>query len=162
MVCLTVDERGAHGPFVDNTVAFMRLRAHRAHRPAPPTDLAGAEESTTTLHPDTVAWDDLNASFAVGVRLPDVSTRFVDADDGSDDFTFWAFAGPSWARVDVTDSSAHRVLQRGPRRLWAEIEAAYRWWEDMGRPVTGRFGLAVARDRQYVYLDSPDNPVPFG
>ncbi|MFC5750496.1 methyltransferase domain-containing protein [Actinomadura rugatobispora] len=164
LVRLVVDEHGvAHGRFVDNTVAFMWLRAQRAPRPAPPADLAGAAESTTTLHPDAVAWDDLNASFAVGAGLPDVSRRFVDADDGGDDFTFWAFAGASWACVDVTDgASTHRVRQHGPRSLWTEIEAAYRWWEEKGRPVTGRFGLAVTRDRQYVYLDSPDDPVPSG
>ncbi|MEU6034054.1 methyltransferase domain-containing protein [Actinomadura sp. NPDC047616] len=161
LVLLTVDEHGAaHGRFVDNTVAFMWLRAQRAPRPDPPNDLAGAAESTTTLHPDAVAWDDISASFAVGVRLPDVSKRFVDADDGSDDFTFWAFSGPSWACVDVTDgASTHRVLQYGPRNLWDEIEAAYRWWEQNERPLTGRFGLAVFPDRQYVYLDSLDNPV---
>ncbi|MFF5262686.1 methyltransferase domain-containing protein [Actinomadura viridis] len=161
LVRLVVDEHGvAYGRFVDNTVAFMWLRAHRTPRFLPPADLAGAAEATTTLHPDAVAWDDLNASFAVGARLPDVSRRFVDADDGGD-FTFWAFAGPSWARVDVTDgASAYLVRQYGPRALWSEIEAAYRWWEQLGRPDTGRFGLGVSRDHQYVYLDSHDNPVP--
>jgi protein-L-isoaspartate(D-aspartate) O-methyltransferase len=158
---LTVDEHGAaYGPFIDNTVAFMWLRAQRAPLPAAPTDLAGPAESTTTLHPDAVAFDDYDATFTVGLRLPDVTTRFVDADDGSDDFTFWAFAGPSWARVDVTDgATTHRVRQQGPRSLWTEIEDAFRWWEEAGRPETGRFGLAVTADHQYAYLDSPDNPV---
>jgi hypothetical protein len=32
----------------------------------------------------------------------------------------------------------------------------------MGRPETRRFGLAVTSDRQYAYLDSPDNPLPVG
>ncbi|GAA2119689.1 hypothetical protein GCM10009780_79600 [Actinomadura alba] len=158
---LTVDEHGAaHGPFVDNTVAFMWLRAQRAVRPTPPTEPADAAESTTTLHPDAVAWHDYDAKFAVGLRLPDVSVRFSDADDGSDDFTFWAFSGPSWARVDVTDgASTYQVRRHGPRALWSEIEAAYRWWEEIGRPATGRFGLAITPDRQYIYLDSPDNLV---
>jgi methyltransferase of ATP-grasp peptide maturase system len=160
---LTVDGNGAaHGPFVDNTVAFMWLRAHRAPRPEEPSDTEGAAESTTSLHPDAVAWDDYDARFAVGLQLPDVTVRFADADDG-DDFTFWAFADDSWARVDVTGkASTHRVRQRGPRDLWDEIEAAHRWWESMGRPETRRFGLAVTSDRQYAYLDSPDNPLPVG
>lgn len=162
LVQLTVDGHGAaYGPFVDNTVAFMWLRAQRALRPAAPTDMAEAAESTTTLHPDAVAFDDYDAKFAVGLRVPDVTVRFDDADDGSDDFTFWAFSGPSWARVDVTDgASTHRVRQQGPRSLWTEIESAHRWWEDIGRPATGRFGLAVTPEGQYVYLDSPSNPVP--
>ncbi|GLZ12096.1 protein-L-isoaspartate O-methyltransferase [Actinomadura sp. NBRC 104425] len=161
LVRLTVDEYGtAHGLFIDNTVAFMWLRAQRTPRPQPPTDLTGAAESSTTLHPDAVAWDDLDASFAVGLRLPEVARRFIDADDGTDDFTFWAFAGQSWACVQVAEgTTAHRVLQYGPRRLWEEIEAAYRWWKKVGQPSTLQFGLAVHPDRQYVYLDSPDNPV---
>ncbi|MCO6007368.1 hypothetical protein NE236_20520 [Actinoallomurus purpureus] len=158
---LTVDGHGAaYGPFVDNTVAFMWLRAQRAPRPAVPADLAGAAESATTLHPDAVAFDDYDATFAVGLRVPDVTTKFQDADGGDDDFAFWAFSGPSWARVDVTDGAVtHRVRQQGPRSLWTEIEAAYQWWDKVGHPETGRFGLAVTSDRQYVYLDSPDNPV---
>jgi len=158
---LTVDAHGAaYGPFVDNTVAFMWLRAQRVPRPLPPTDLSDASQSTTLLHPDKVAWDDYDARLAVGSRLPDVTVRFEDADDGSDDFTFWAFAGSSWACVDVAGSaSVHRVRQQGPRSLWTEIEAAHRWWEENGRPVSRRFGLAVTSDRHYVYLDVPDNPV---
>lgn len=161
LVRLSVDEDGAaYGPFIDNTVAFMWLRAQRAPRPDLPTDLAGATESTTRVNPDAVAFDDHDATFAVGLRLPDVTTKFVDAADGSDDFTFWAFSGPSWARIDVVDGAdMHRVRQYGPRSLWDEIEAAYQWWKEMGRPKTGRFGLAVTPCCQYVYLDSPNTPV---
>ncbi|MCO5998611.1 methyltransferase domain-containing protein [Actinoallomurus rhizosphaericola] len=164
LVRLTVDDRGAaYGPFLDNTIAFMWVRAQRVPRPAVPAHLAGAADSTTTLHPDAVAFDDYDARFAVGVRVPDVVTRFEDAGDGGDDFTFWAFCGESWARVDVIDGAfPHRVRQHGPRALWTEIEAAYRWWEEAGRPETGRFGLAVTADRQYIYLDSPDAPVRSG
>ncbi|MFC7734156.1 hypothetical protein [Actinomadura keratinilytica] len=137
------------------------MAARPAHpRPQPPADPTGADESSTTLHPDAVAWSDLDASFAVGLRLPEVARRFIDADDGTDDFAFWAFADQSWACVQVTEgTTVHRVLQHGQRRLWEEIEAAYRWWEDLGRPTTDRFGVAVTPDRQYVYLDSPDNPI---
>jgi hypothetical protein len=136
----------------------MWLRAQRAPHPVQPKDLDGAAASTTTLHPDAVAWDDYDARFAIGVRLPDVTVTFVDADDGSDDFTFWALAGPSWARVDVADKDHHRVWQYGPRRLWDEIEAAYQWWHEAGRPKTERFGLTVEPQRQQgVWLDAPDN-----
>lgn len=159
LVRLTVDDHGsAYGPFVDNTVAFMWLRAQRAPRPTIPSDLAGAAESTTTLHPDLVAFDDYDAQFAIGVRLPEVITKFQDADDDSS--TFWAFCGPSWASVEATEGdTTYRVRQQGPRCLWTEIEAAYQWWMKAGRPETGRFGLAVTPDRQFVYLDSPDHPI---
>ncbi|WP_328955082.1 hypothetical protein [Kitasatospora purpeofusca] len=38
--------------------------------------------------------------------------------------------------------------------------ATYRWWADQGRPGCERFGLTVTPERQYVWLDSPDHPVP--
>jgi hypothetical protein len=138
----------------------MWLRDHRVIRPTPPKHLDGAATSTTSRHPDTVAWDDYDATFAIGLRLPDVTVSFVDADDDSDDFTFWAQSGPSLACVEVAaDAERYRVRQRGPRRLWDEIEAAYRWWAEAGRPTTGRFGLTTRPDGEQVWLDSPDNPV---
>lgn len=161
LVRLAVEADGtAAGRFVDNTVAFMWLRDQRVAHTAPPRDMTGAAESTTTLHPDAVAWDDYDATFAIGLRLPDVTVRFVDADDGSDDFTFWALSGPSWCRVDVIAGAAeHRVRLAGPRRLWDEIEAAYRWWVDARRPPTSRFGLTVGPNGQHVWLDTPDGVV---
>ena len=161
LVRLTVDPDGtASGRFVDNTVAFMWLREQRVDRAEPVDRLDGAAESVTALHPDTVAWDDYDARFAVGVRLPDVRVRFVDADDGSDDFVFWAQSGRSWARVDVAAGAAeHPVRQSGPRRLWDEVEAAYNWWVDAGRPPTERFGLTAWPDGHHVWLDRPGNPV---
>jgi protein-L-isoaspartate(D-aspartate) O-methyltransferase len=162
LVHLVVEPDGtATGRFVDNTVAFMWIRDQRVARVTPPTEVIGATESATTLHPDGVAWDDYDAKFAVGVWLPDVRVRFIDADNGSDDFTFWAQSGPSWARVDVTDGvNEYRVRQYGSRRLWDEVETAYNWWLDAGKPSTDRFGLTVdLLGRQTIWLDSPDNLV---
>jgi hypothetical protein len=160
LVSLVAEGDGtASGRFVDNTVAFMWLRDQRVARAAPPGDLTGrGAERTTTLHRDAVAWDDYDATFAVGLRVPDVTVRFVDG--GGDDFTFWALSGPSWARVDVAaGATEHCVRQDGPRRLWDEIEIAYRWWQEAGRPPTDRFGLTAGPDRQRAWLDSPDHPV---
>ena len=66
----------------------------------------------------------------------------------------WAADG-SWARVD-----GDSVRQAGPRRLWDEAEAAWRWWEEQGRPGRDRFGLTVDRDGQRVWLDSTDHLLP--
>ncbi|MFI1652657.1 hypothetical protein ACH4XT_37795 [Streptomyces avidinii] len=51
------------------------------------------------------------------------------------------------------------VVQSGPRKLWDETEAAYRWWEEQGRPDFTRFGLTVGPDGQTPWLDLPNNPV---
>lgn len=54
----------------------------------------------------------------------------------------------------------HEVRQRGPRRLWDEVEAAYVWWCAAGRPEHTRFALTVTRTGQVVWLDSLDKEVP--
>lgn len=43
----------------------------------------------------------------------------------------------SWACVMFRDGEERApVWQSGPRRLWDEVEAAYRWWVDQGNPAT--------------------------
>ncbi|QKW50149.1 hypothetical protein [Streptomyces buecherae] len=51
-------------------------------------------------------------------------------------------------------------MQSGPRKLWSEVEEAYRWWEAAGRPGFQRFGLTVSTDSETVWIDDPGNPVP--
>ena len=65
-------------------------------------------------------------------------------------------AGPdgdasSWASV-APEGGAYLVRQAGPRRLWDESEAAYRWWLDRGTPNPQDWEWLVARDRQCVRL----------
>ncbi|MEU1737625.1 hypothetical protein [Streptosporangium sp. NPDC020145] len=44
---------------------------------------------------------------------------------------------------------------------WNEVEAAYRWWVERGRPGHEEFGLTVTVDgRQEVWLGDPGDAVP--
>jgi protein-L-isoaspartate(D-aspartate) O-methyltransferase len=47
------------------------------------------------------------------------------------------------------------VLQRGPRDLWDEVEAAYLRWVSWGSPARDRFGMTVTPGGQHIWLDSP-------
>ncbi|WP_240926561.1 hypothetical protein [Streptomyces sp. JB150] len=58
------------------------------------------------------------------------------------------------------DRTEFEVYQSGPRKLWDEVETAYRWWQEQGRPGFERFGLTVDGDDERIWLDSPDNSVP--
>ncbi|MFJ5119991.1 MULTISPECIES: hypothetical protein [unclassified Kitasatospora] len=58
------------------------------------------------------------------------------------------------------DRTEYEVVQSGPRRLWDEVAAAYRWWADQDGPGHERFGLTVTPEGQTAWLDSPDHPVP--
>jgi hypothetical protein len=53
------------------------------------------------------------------------------------------------------------VYQSGARRLWDEVEAAWRWWDGAGRPGVDRFGLTVRVEGTHkVGLDEPGRLVP--
>jgi hypothetical protein len=101
--------------------------------------------------------------FAIGARLRDAYPVLCHADDGSDEATYWLLADDrrSWATVEYGPGrEVFQVEPYGPRRLWDEVEAAYRWWDDRGRPPRDRFGLAVDSDGQGVWLDDPGTLVP--
>jgi protein-L-isoaspartate O-methyltransferase len=172
---LTVGEDGtASGRFVGRA-AFMWLRQDRVLL-GPLRDYVHPDDRpdrrTTELDPRAV-FGAPDVDFAVAARVRDCSWYRVDAADGSDEFTVWllglADAHPdadadadaderSWASVDFEGQAPYAVEQYGPRRLWDEIEAAYRWWQEMGRPPTDRFGLTVGPAGRRLWLDSPDNP----
>lgn len=82
-------------------------------------------------------------------------------DDGS--YTLWTYGkdGKTWASADYEPgANSFEVVQSGPRNLWDETEAAYRWWAERGRPDFDRFGLTVDSDGERAWLDSPHHPVP--
>lgn len=47
------------------------------------------------------------------------------------------------------------VRSWGPRDVWAEVTAAYTWYELRGRPHITRFGITADKDGQYAWLDEP-------
>ncbi len=159
---LVVGERGdpSHGRFVGN-VSFMWMRAQRPHAvtdPASAPDYRGA----SPMDPD-LALEDVNAAFAIGVRVPDVRYEHV-WDDAEPHGTYrmeLSDAAGSWASAryhgwDVEDA----VHQAGPRRLWDEITTARLWWLEEGKPDLRRFGVTITPDgKQAVWLDDPSNVV---
>ncbi|MCX2184248.1 methyltransferase [Streptomyces sp. SKN60] len=166
---LEVSDRGdASGRFSPHS-AFMLMRGQRTdlrifrdvvrddHRP---------DESWTTLSPWAVTGDDWAAQFAVGLQLRDVWRTWHDNPDVEGVASrLWVATtdATSWAAVDWDGQSDDRftVWQHGPRRLWNEVEAAYVWWEHVGRPGPERFGLTTTPDAaEWAWLDSPDRPVP--
>lgn len=53
----------------------------------------------------------------------------------------------SWASVIPAETDdRYEVRQRGPRRLWDEVEAAYRWWRDQGKPTLDQWRFTVSPD----------------
>jgi protein-L-isoaspartate O-methyltransferase len=164
--CLTVDEDGrAQGRF-QGGASFMRLRNQRDHKPlwrivspqaaARVNDEPGDIGVTTAEPVPPEPFTDADAAFAIGLLLPgwNAGRRPYDgvvllSDRASD----------SWATV-FPDDDGHRVYYQGSRRLWYDLDAAYRWWVAAGRPDSTHFGMTVAPEGQTFWLDSPDYAVP--
>ncbi|MFE4519772.1 protein-L-isoaspartate(D-aspartate) O-methyltransferase [Kitasatospora sp. NPDC056783] len=165
IVRLTVDGEGAASGRFTRSSAFMMMRQQRYEGEPVEDYLSGewpgdSEQSWTKLDPEAAIGDDWPAQFACALALPDVYYRRNGFGEG---WTWWLFdtAVTSWATVDsVPGESRFEVRQSGPRRLWDEVETAWRWWDDQGRPDFDRFGLTVGPGGHTAWLDSPENPVP--
>jgi protein-L-isoaspartate(D-aspartate) O-methyltransferase len=160
---VNADATRAVGTFTGGS-AFMRLRQQRTERPSfdeylhgVPWPADGVKSMTTLSPPDTGEWFQ---QFVIGLGVPGAFWRAERYDNGA--YTLWLYSRDtlSWASVDYErDRTEYEVYQSGPRKLWDEVEAAYRWWDDRGRPGHQRFGLTVTPQGQTAWLDSPENPV---
>ncbi|MFI0774553.1 hypothetical protein [Streptomyces sp. NPDC021212] len=83
--------------------------------------------------------------FVLGLRVPRcVQVVAEKEDDGARPVWFYGVGDRSWACVVFReDKKQARVWQAGPRRLWDEVEGAYRWWRGRGAPDHTRFGLTI-------------------
>ena len=61
--------------------------------------------------------------------------------------------------IQPPDGGGAEVEQRGPRKLWDELEAGYLSWVAWGEPGIDRFGLTVDAEAQHIWLDSPANTI---
>ncbi|MEU5049519.1 protein-L-isoaspartate(D-aspartate) O-methyltransferase [Streptomyces sp. NPDC021096] len=158
------DGRSASG-FFTRPVAFMRMRAQRFVRPPHdayvPTGAGDdADVSSTTVTEGEFCGTGTFAAveFAIGLRVRDVSHVADRKRDGVRPVLFYGLTDRSWAVVVFRDDRKEAtVYQSGPRHLWDEAEAAYRWWADNGRPGVERFGLTVTADGHTTWLDDPGN-----
>ncbi|MFJ1745890.1 hypothetical protein ACIOJD_06545 [Streptomyces sp. NPDC088116] len=119
-----------------------------------------ATTTRTGLDPRRVFGNE-DAAFTAGVLVPDCRYGVGHGPDG--EFTLWLadHTSGAWACVDyVPGATEFRLRQHGPRRLWAEVEAAYAWWEDAGSPERTRYGLTVTPAGQHLWLDAPGHLVP--
>ncbi|GCD99162.1 hypothetical protein [Embleya hyalina] len=82
----------------------------------------------------------------LGLHVPDCLAQRVP--DGHGSGTLWLHApetgpGHSIAAAGFAPGHTPNILRNGPRGLWEEVEAAWRWWDGQGRPTVHDFGLAA-------------------
>ncbi|WP_234347238.1 protein-L-isoaspartate O-methyltransferase family protein [Streptomyces specialis] len=158
---LVVGVGEASGHFT-RPVEFMKLRAQRVSLPVhdayvPEKAMARADTSTTDITEAEFLTGRYTAlPFALGLRVRDCVQAVADKRDGVRPVWFYGLGDRSWACVMFSDERGEaRVWQSGPRRLWDEVETAYRWWDARGKPDHTRFGLTVTAEGQRAWLDDP-------
>ncbi|RFU41959.1 methyltransferase domain-containing protein [Actinomadura logoneensis] len=162
LVSFVVASDGTMRGRIIGNVAFMRLRDQRGKRASLKRhvrDVPDARRSFTETHPYSVLGE-YDASLAIGLKVPHCKLIVTHEADGA--YTVWLvdpWSG-SWASLEHrTDAEKFPVRQSGDRNLWNEVEAAYRWWDGLGRPTADRWGLTVTPEGQHVWLDTEDRPV---
>ncbi len=161
LLSLTVADDGtAQGHIVDKA-SFMDLRDQRIPRVSVNRCVHDEDHATLTsteLHPYRVAGH-YDVCIAIGIQVPRCKRLYQPADDDLKEAILWLLDPwtRSWASLhhipDVA-SDAYPVRQLGPRRLWDEVEAAYRWWCDAGSPAAGAWRFTVTSEGQHVVLSS--------
>ncbi|MEV0604511.1 methyltransferase domain-containing protein [Streptomyces sp. NPDC050315] len=120
------------------------------------------DRSTSVLSPWAVAGEDLDAQFAIGLRVPDVWHSW-DTQTDQTHIRLWLAddSASSWAAVDYDGRQldTFAVQQHGPRRLWNEIEAAHQEWTRVGRPAIAQHHVTIGPyGRTELNVDSASLP----
>lgn len=162
LLALTVDEASASGRIVGPSW-FMGLRDQRISRTRFSEVVLDDDqpiETTTDIHPYYVAWH-YDAQLAIGLQVPDCEHQhrpYCDCEKCGGKGVLWLLdsSSRSWASLTYTDPDIDEgefaVRQFGPRTLWDEVEAVYRWWVDAGSPAAERWRFTVSPQGQRVEL----------
>ncbi|WP_431780817.1 methyltransferase domain-containing protein [Streptomyces chumphonensis] len=158
------DGRSASGRFT-GAVEFMKLRAQRqpavVHSEYVIGSVADGDETSTTITEEEFVGERFSAHrFALALRVRDCCQVVAPKEDGARPVWLYSLSDRSWACVLFHDGRTARVWQHGPRRLWDDAEAAHRWWVEHGEPDHTRFGLTVAPEGQWAWLDRPARSWP--
>ncbi|MEU7317099.1 methyltransferase domain-containing protein [Streptomyces sp. NPDC007083] len=156
LVTLRVDgSRRAVGHFAATCGRFMAARTDATSYPAPQwPDRA----PTADTRPTTVTAADIRANYPLGLllafHLPGAQLVHHIDEAGAMALQLQHPDG-SWARAPLADGPA-TVTHGGVRDLWQQVEAAWQWWNDAGRPSQDRFGYAREPDGRAYAWHIPD------
>lgn len=157
LVRFTVNENGTATGRPVGRVGFMAVRSHRTPEWSidhlDPDD-PRAEVSMTTLKPWRVA-ENHDVRWAIGTRAPRCVWEHQPPTDDRKHHLLWLLdpGNASWAVARYDDGpGSYRIRQYGPRRLWDEVEAAFRSWAAVGKPLLDRSRITVSANTQAVAI----------
>lgn len=159
LLALEVGHDGTARGSIVADAAFMALRAQR-HRGAVRPEVSqldrDEEHIVTTVHPHDLAGLH-GARIAIGQRVPGCRWRYYPWEEHDPIGVLW-FLDPWGSSAKLTHTTPNAtddeflVIQRGPRRLWNEVLAAYEWWVHQGKPAADRWRFTVTPDGQRIEL----------
>jgi len=158
LASFTVNGDGTADGRIVGTVAFVFLRDKRIYASIndEECDETTAQRSHTSVVPYRVAGD-YDASLALGMKVPGCSVITVPDPTAELTGTLW-FVDPttgSWASLHYQPNTrTYPIHQSGPRNFWDEIETAYYWWRDNGRPGPQRWRITITHEDQQVTLQA--------
>jgi protein-L-isoaspartate(D-aspartate) O-methyltransferase len=159
LVRLEVGSQGtARGQAVGMRVGFMELRAQRtlgASWSALRWDDPDVGPALTEVDPFTALLDEASR-WAIAVSVPSCRYNLEKRTSERDHGVAWLLdpITGSWASVVPTTPRSENYLARqtGPRRLWDEAVAAYRWWDQHGKPGIEDWQWTITAHRQRISL----------
>ncbi|WP_431982538.1 methyltransferase domain-containing protein [Streptomyces qinglanensis] len=157
LVRLTVDSKWrALGHFTTTGGRFMAARTDATTYAAPQWPERAPIAAT---RPTTVTAADIRANYPfrllLAFHLPGAQLVYHVDDAGAMALQLQRPDG-SWARAPLSADGPATVTYGGAPGLWREVEAAWRWWNDTGRPAQDRFGYSREADGSAYVWHVPD------
>ena len=154
LLALTVGPEGTATGGIVGPASFMWLRAQRIPRYTinqivRPDDAAAV--SSTDLHPWRVAGD-LHAATAIGLQVPGCQKFYCTQDSHTGTLYLVDQRSRSWATLHLTTEPPYEVHQSGHRKLWDDVETAYRWWVDAGKPTVDAWRFTITPSEHRIEL----------
>ena len=148
---LTVTSPGeATGRFLPGYTSFMIARPH--DRPPRPTmAMLPGDERPTRIDPEIIGtW---TGSWVAQLAAPSAERMGVGGTQILSDV-----ATGSQARTTPDPDGGWTVTQRGPLRLWDQVERAVEAWQKAGEPHQEGFGITVSATGQRVWIGAEKGP----
>ncbi|MER7579130.1 ATP-grasp peptide maturase system methyltransferase [Kitasatospora sp. NPDC097691] len=140
----------ATGRFLPGYTSFMIARPHD-RPPRPALALLPGEERPSRIDPATL--DTWTGSWVAQLAAPSAERMGSGGQQVLSDV-----ATGSQARTVPDGDDGWTVVQRGPLRLWDQVETAVEAWQRAGEPHQDAFGITVSPAGQRVWLGSENGP----
>ncbi|GHF51096.1 SAM-dependent methyltransferase [Kitasatospora xanthocidica] len=140
----------ATGRLLPGYTSFMIARPHD-RPPRQSLSLLPGDERPTRIDPEIIStW---TGSWVAQLAAPSAERMGAGGHQILSDV-----ATGSQARTMPTPEGGWTVVQRGPLRLWDQVESAVEAWQQAGEPHQEGFGVTVSGSGQRVWIGREDGP----